>query len=84
MGWIGILSAGYNMSNSWLVIAATMTISLSYGPMITIWGIILTTVLYAAVGLTLAELISAYPTTGGEYHWTSILAPASINNICVS
>jgi len=32
-------------------------------------------VLVGACALTLAELASVYPTAGGQYHWTSILAP---------
>lgn len=84
MGWIGVLAAGYNLTNCWLVVAATMTVSLPYGPMTTIWGIIVIMPIYLCIGLTLAELISAYPTTGGQYHWTSILAPAKINRAMVS
>ncbi|EXJ66475.1 uncharacterized protein A1O5_10627 [Cladophialophora psammophila CBS 110553] len=79
LSFFGILAAGYNVSNSWLVVAATMVVSLIYGPMNTIWGLCTTTLFYACIGLTLAELVSAYPTTGGQYHWTSILAPASIS-----
>ena len=33
---------------------------------------------------TLAELTSVYPTAGGQYHWTSILAPKSTNRALVS
>lgn len=80
----GILSAGYSISNSWLVVAANLAISLFYGPMNTVWGLILTTVIYSCVGLTLCELVSAYPTTGGQYHWTSILAPKGVNRAAVS
>jgi choline transport protein len=31
-------------------------------------------VLVGACAATLAELASVYPTAGGQYHWTSILA----------
>ncbi|KAL6246557.1 hypothetical protein RBB50_006795 [Rhinocladiella similis] len=79
LSFYGILSAGYSISNSWLVVAANLSISLFYGPANTIWGLIATTIIYSCVGLTLCELVSAYPTTGGQYHWTSILAPASVN-----
>ncbi|KAF7555468.1 hypothetical protein G7Z17_g2147 [Cylindrodendrum hubeiense] len=79
MGWLSILAAGFNVNNSWLVIAATMTISLSYGPMNTVWGILAITPVYICIALTLAELVSAYPTTGGQYHWTYMMAPSSIN-----
>jgi amino acid transporter len=73
--WWSILAAGYNVCNSWLVFVATMTISLPYGPMNTIWGLLVTTLGYTWIGLTLAELVSAFPTAGGQYHWTYLLAP---------
>ncbi|KAM6527597.1 hypothetical protein FALCPG4_008653 [Fusarium falciforme] len=81
LGWLGILSAAYNVSNSWLVVAATMVISIGYGPMNTIWGIIVILPIYTGVGLSLAELVSVYPTVGGQYHWTSILAPPKVRNM---
>lgn len=84
LGWIGIFSAGFNISNSWLVIAATLVVSLEYGPMNTIWGVIAITPIYLCIGLTLCELVSVYPTTGGQYHWTSILSPKPVKNILVS
>lgn len=33
-------------------------------------------IMVGACAATLAELASVYPTAGGQYHWTSILAPA--------
>jgi len=84
MGWLSILAAGFNVNNSWLVIAATLAISLSYGPMNSVWGLLVTTVIYICIALTLAELVSVYPTTGGQYHWTFMMAPKSINKAAVS
>jgi amino acid transporter len=84
MGWMSILAAGFNVNNSWLVIAATLAISLSYGPMNSVWGLLVTTVVYICIALTLAELSSVYPTTGGQYHWTFMMAPKSINKAAVS
>ncbi|TPX07944.1 uncharacterized protein E0L32_010399 [Thyridium curvatum] len=81
LGWLGLFAAGYNMTSCWLVIAATMTISLPYGPMATSWGIIIIIPVYLCVSLTLAELISVYPTTGGQYHWASILAPPRVRRV---
>ena len=40
-----------------------------------IYGILLTTVIYLGIAILLAELASVYPTAGGQYHFTSILAP---------
>lgn len=40
-----------------------------------LYGIMIIFVLGGACALTMAELASVYPTSGGQYHWTSILAP---------
>ena len=32
-------------------------------------------VMYGAVALSLSEMASRYPTAGGQYHWTALLAP---------
>ena len=34
--------------------------------------------MYGAVGLSLAEMAARYTTAGGQYHWTSLLAPESM------
>lgn len=44
-----------------------------------LYGIVLMFVLGGSAALTMAEVASVYPTAGGQYHWTSILAPESIN-----
>ncbi|CAG9975621.1 unnamed protein product, partial [Clonostachys byssicola] len=78
MGFFSTLAAGFSINNSWLVAAATMVIPLSFGPMVTATDILIVAVVYTCVGLSLAELVSAYPTVGGQYHWTSLLAPDSV------
>lgn len=44
------------------------------GSMSVIWGWFLTTFFTIIVAMSLAEICSAYPTTGGLYFWTSRLA----------
>ena len=46
-----------------------------------IYGMIVTTVIYLGIAILLAELASVYPTAGGQYHFTSILAPEGINRL---
>ena len=46
-----------------------------------IYGIFVTTFIYLCISLVLAELASVYPTAGGQYHFTSILAPEGINRL---
>lgn len=49
------------------------------GPPSLLYGMIFTMIGYLCIALTLAELASVYPTAGGQYHFTSILASKSIN-----
>ncbi|KAI9480465.1 MAG: amino acid/polyamine transporter I [Benjaminiella poitrasii] len=48
---------------------------LSGGSIAIIWGWILVSVFTFGVGLSLAEICSAYPVTGGLYIWVARLAP---------
>lgn len=48
---------------------------LAAGSVAVIWGWILVSVFTFMVGLSLAEICSAYPITGGLYIWVSKLAP---------
>lgn len=45
------------------------------GSIAVVWGWILVSVFTFGVGLSLAEICSAYPITGGLYIWVSKLAP---------
>lgn len=49
-----------------------------------IYGPIIMFVVVGACAATLAELASVYPTAGGQYHWTSILAPEKWSREIVS
>ncbi|KAI8065090.1 amino acid/polyamine transporter I [Gongronella butleri] len=46
------------------------------GPLGVIWGWVITSVMTTIVACCLAEICSAYPTTGGLYFWVSQLATA--------
>ncbi|SAM06451.1 hypothetical protein [Absidia glauca] len=48
---------------------------MSGGSVAVIWGWVLVSIFTMGVGLSLAEICSAYPLTGGLYIWTSQLAP---------
>lgn len=45
------------------------------GSIAVVWGWVLVSVFTFGVGLSLAEICSAYPITGGLYIWVSKLAP---------
>lgn len=71
-----ILAIGYNTSSSWIGLAISMTVAIASGGSVTlIYGVIIVYIIMFFVGLTLAELATVYPTAGGQYHFTSILAP---------
>ena len=79
------ISASWVICDSWAGVAGTIALAISQGgPVTLIYGPILTLFLVGACALTLAELASVYPTAGGQYHWTSILAPKRVNRGMVS
>ncbi|KAF2144282.1 uncharacterized protein K452DRAFT_246583 [Aplosporella prunicola CBS 121167] len=45
------------------------------GPGAVIYGFILVAVLQSFLGASLAELVSAFPVSGGMYHWVAAIAP---------
>ncbi|RGP63738.1 choline transport [Fusarium sporotrichioides] len=74
--FLGILALGFNISNSWVAIATSLALSIASGGTVTIlYGILVVGFAMICTGLSLAELASVYPTAGGQYHLTSILAP---------
>ncbi|OQE43616.1 hypothetical protein PENCOP_c003G06867 [Penicillium coprophilum] len=74
------ISASWVICDSWAGMAGTVSLAIAQGgPVTLVYGPILTLILIGACALTLAELASVYPTAGGQYHWTSILAPKSMN-----
>ncbi|KAM0491546.1 hypothetical protein ACHAP8_010592 [Fusarium lateritium] len=62
-----------------------MVIGIGQGGSVTvIYGMLVVLVCLGCSALTMAELSSVYPTAGGPYHWTSILAPVKANRILVN
>ncbi|KPM37120.1 hypothetical protein AK830_g9451 [Neonectria ditissima] len=73
---INIVAVGWNVCNSWAAVAATMSLSIASGGSVTLlYGLLLVVVLNGSAAATMAEIASVYPTAGGQYHWTGILAP---------
>lgn len=80
IGPLRSIAVGFNINNSWLGIAVSLSIAISAGGTVSIiYGTIVSFVLYGCAATTLAELASVYPTAGGQYHFTSILSPKSVN-----
>ncbi|QRW05442.1 amino acid permease [Ceratobasidium sp. AG-Ba] len=71
-----VLGVGFSVTNSWWGISAGLIAGVnSGGPVLIIYGIILIALVSTGVGISLAELASAMPNSGGQYYWTSQLAP---------
>ncbi|KAM5350978.1 hypothetical protein ACJ41O_003701 [Fusarium nematophilum] len=76
MGWMSIVAASFDCMATWNTFPSTLLVSFVYGgPAATVWGIILVGLIYIPIAITLCELVSAYPSVGGQYHWAGILAP---------
>ncbi|KAI9721235.1 MAG: hypothetical protein M1812_002396 [Candelaria pacifica] len=61
-------------------IASTLTYSIAAGPVGMVWGWFLATGLLFVVGLAMADLGSAMPTSGGLYWWTHFFASPKTRN----
>lgn len=83
MGFLSVICLGWNICNSWLAVAVTMAIGLPQGGCAILYGVLVVFVAYTCCVGTLAELASVYPTSGGQYHYTSILAPKSVSRALV-
>ncbi|OJJ36973.1 hypothetical protein ASPWEDRAFT_58694 [Aspergillus wentii DTO 134E9] len=80
MTYLETISASWVICDSWAGMAATVSLAIAQGgPVTLVYGPITTLVLVGGCALTLAELASVYPTAGGQYHWTSILAPKGMS-----
>lgn len=85
VGAFAILCVGFNICNSWVGLAATMVIGIEQGGTVTVlYGMLLVVFSMGCSAATMAELASVYPTAGGPYHWTSVLAPEKSSRILVS
>lgn len=71
-----LLSMAFIICNSWAGISVSVQLALLQGgPVTLVYSILISTTAYFAIAASLAELTSVYPTAGGQYHFTSILAP---------
>ncbi|KAF8472577.1 choline transporter [Kalaharituber pfeilii] len=71
-----LLGIGFALTNSWFGISASLVTSISSGgPIVTVYGIIWVAFVNGCVGVTLSELASAMPNSGGQYYWAQELAP---------
>ncbi|KAK6008136.1 hypothetical protein QM012_000039 [Aureobasidium pullulans] len=71
-------SVGWSICNSWVGVMATLAFVIIQGGSPTLlYGLWFVFIMYGFIVYTLAELASVYPSAGGQYHWTAIVAPKS-------
>ena len=76
ISFFAIIAVAFNLLSSWLTVASTLVLGLSHGGSVTVvYGLIVMLIMYGAVALSLSEMAARYPTAGGQYHWTALLAP---------
>ncbi|VVT58118.1 uncharacterized protein SAPINGB_P006046 [Magnusiomyces paraingens] len=71
-----LLGIGFGLTNSWFGISASLVTGIySGGPLMIVYGILIIAFVSTFIGITLSELASAFPNSGGQYYWTMVLAP---------
>ncbi|KAH7328762.1 amino acid/polyamine transporter I [Stachybotrys elegans] len=74
-GLLGLAGTAITVNNAWVVLSSSISVSLlNGGPAGLIYGLITAVFYYSFIGLSLSELASAFPTSGGVYHWASLAA----------
>ncbi|MCJ1246988.1 hypothetical protein MMC30_004199 [Trapelia coarctata] len=78
-GPFNIIAAAFNICQAWAAIGATFALDIAHGGSdLIIYGLVLITLVYSVIALSMTELTARYPTTGGQYHWTFLIAPENI------
>ncbi|CAH0020079.1 unnamed protein product [Clonostachys rhizophaga] len=77
-----LICSAFTVTNSWLGVASGFTSGISAaGPASITYGLILMFILNIFVAISLSELISAMPTSGGQYYWALTLAPKKVSRV---
>ncbi|RAL04575.1 choline transporter [Aspergillus ibericus CBS 121593] len=75
--WISTLGISFSITNSWAGYLSNFGQTLAYGgPRLVIFGFICAILVQFIVVLGLSELASAFPSSGGQYHFCYMLSPA--------
>ncbi|WZH39199.1 amino acid/polyamine transporter I [Fusarium acuminatum] len=74
--WLSALGLGFSITNSWAGYLSCFGQSLLYGgPQVCILGLVVAFFAQFTITLGLSEIASAFPSTGGQYHFCYILSP---------
>ncbi|KAA6414172.1 MAG: choline transporter [Lasallia pustulata] len=73
---LAALGLGFSITNSWVGYLSCFGQNLVYGgPQSVVFGLLVATVVQWIITLGLSEVASAFPSSGGQYHFVFILAP---------
>ncbi|KAH0613863.1 uncharacterized protein H6S33_005749 [Morchella sextelata] len=76
-----LLGVSFALTNSWFGISASLVTGISSGgPIVTVYGIVIIAIINGCVAISLSELVSAMPNSGGQYFWASELSPKKYAN----
>jgi choline transport protein len=71
-----LTGTAFSITASWIGVTGGFAAGvLVGGSVVLIWGLNIITVVNVAISVSLAELISAMPNSGGQYYWVMRLAP---------
>ncbi|KAF2963967.1 hypothetical protein GQX73_g9605 [Xylaria multiplex] len=74
--WLSALGLGFSITNSWAGYLSCFGQNLIYGgPLSCLIGLVIAFIVQFTVTLGLSEIASAFPSTGGQYHFCYILSP---------
>ncbi|KAI0184920.1 amino acid/polyamine transporter I [Xylaria flabelliformis] len=74
--WFSALGLGFSITSSWAGYLSCFGQSLQYGgPQTCILGLVVAFFIQFTITLGLGEIASAFPSTGGQYHFCYILSP---------
>lgn len=72
--FFSMLGLAYAIPNSWPALAASLSLALpSGGPVSVIWGLLTSGFCNLCVAASLAEFLSAYPISAGQYYWVAVV-----------
>lgn len=80
-GTIATLGIAFSILNSWVAEAGSLLAPLALGgPVTIIWGCVAGAAFTAVLCVGIAELASAFPSAGGPYHYTYVVASDRTKN----
>ncbi|KAL3475488.1 amino acid/polyamine transporter I [Aspergillus californicus] len=74
--WLSALGLGFSITNSWVGYLSNFGQNMAYGgPRLVIIGLVAAFIVQSFITIGLAEIGSAFPSSGGQYHFCFLLSP---------